>query len=1091
MRVGAALPLLFSVLLTGQGSWASAQVVRLVPVGDQRSIPDGVVTALAADPRGFLWIGTTQALVRFDGYEFRHYLPGEGGRGPGGSLVRSLHLDREGRLWIGFDRALVNLFDPATELFRGFRLGPLEDPRFAGASVMGLARDGAGRVYAATRGAGLAIVDPESGAVKVLGRGGAGPAAEDLVHTVELDADGRVWIGSDAGLSRLGDEGRMEPVWRPLDDGRADPVYRLRADGARLWVGTLAGRLAVIEGGIPRLVEEPAPERIGLRDTIYDLLVLRETGELWLARASGLEIRALADGGLLRRIEPDPGRAAGLRAPDVRALARDAGGLVWVGGFGGGVQWHDPRAAAWLAVVDRMEGAAAARLDDPNVGAILALSDGRILFGLRGGGLVLTDGALRLLAHFPGREDGMLRPWHWTTALAEDAEGRVFVGTRDGVYLWPRVGRGSPEPLVAEGGAALGRYVRRLFMASDGRLWIGTGHGAFSLVRSGEGFRVERVAVEPGGILGGEVNAFVEEPDGTIWLGAGAGLFRGLPPEPLRRIPVAGGFPVVVGLLRDPQGVLWVDTNEGLFRSDGKGGFERLAPPGIPAGGAFGANLLMDREGRLWSHRFVFDPRLGRGEVLPADLELDFGTGWFRAYAALADGRFLFGGSRGVLMIDPSRYRPPAPLAAPLATQIVAGGLEHPAAGSVRLLPRGRALTVRFASPDVRRAERLRYRYRLAGMEEEWTEVDARQRLASYRSLPPGRYVFEAAAGERGEWSEPLRIEVEVLPQWWERPVVRLAGALLVLLLVAWAWRQRTRALRRRAEELERRVGERTAELSAAKDRAEEALAELRRAQNHLVQAEKMASLGRMVAGLAHEINTPLGVALTAVTRLEEVQRERFRSLEEGRLRRADLIDWKADSEEGSRLLQGSLERAARLVQSLKRVAVDQSAEQRRRFVLAELLEELRITFTPRFKRSPHRLLIDCEPGLELDGFPGALFQVLSNLLENAERHAFREGQAGTVRILARREEASLRLELADDGAGMAPEVAARAFEPFFTTRREDGGSGLGLHLVYNLVHGRLGGRVELETAPGRGCRFLIRLPLSAPSGEGVDAPAV
>lgn len=1088
MAVSVALPLLM-VLFAEEGLGRPDFGLRFIPVGDQRSVPDGVVTALAADPRGFLWIGTTQALVRYDGYEFRHFVPQqEQDRGPSGGVIRSLLMDQEGRLWIGFDRALVDVLEPEREHFRHFSLGPLTDPRFAGASVMGLGSDRAGKIYAAMRGAGLAIIAPETGEVKVLRRTPPGlmPMAEDLVHTVAVDAADRVWVGSDAGLGRISTAGEIELVWQAIDGDRPDPVYKLRAEGSRLWVGTLAGRLGLIEEGIVRVVDEPPAERLGLRDSIYDLLVLPEHGELWLARASGLEIRALADGRLKRRLEPDPGRATALRTSDLRALARDIRGLVWVGGFGSGIQWHDPTDSNWLTVNDRLEGAGI-RLDDPNVGAILALADGRVLIGLRGNGLVLTDAQLRLLRHLDGREQGVLRPWHWVTALAQDPDGRVYIGTRDGLFFWERVGEGTPVALVAAGEAAMTRYIRRLFSARDGRLWIGTGNGAFSLRRSERGLRIEPVVVEPGGILGGEVNAFAEEADGTLWLGGAAGLFRGPPAGPLVRVALVGGFPVVLGLLLDDRGVLWVDTNEGLFRGDRSGQFVRMTPAGIPAGSAFGANLLMDHAGRLWSHRFVFDPALDRADPLPVDLELDFGTGWFRAYARLSDGLFLFGGSRGILVVDSSRYHPPPPPLPPLLTQVRVGGRDLPASGPLTLPPNGRSLTVRFASPDVRRAERLEYRFRLEGLEDDWNRVDARQRVASYRSLPPGRYVFAVAAGDLGQWSAPLQIEVEVLAQWWEKPIARLTALVLGLLLLAGAWWLRTRALRQRAAELERRVLERTAELRAAKEHAEKALAELRRTQAHLVQAEKMASLGRMVAGLAHEINTPLGVALTAATRLDEVQRERLALLREGRLRRSDFEEWHADSEEGGRLLRGSLERAIRLVQSLKRVAVDRTGEQRRRFRLAELLEELRITFMPRLKRSPHRLLIACEPAIELDSYPGALFQVLSNLVENAERHAFPDGRGGTLSILVRGEAETVRLEFADDGVGMTPEVAARAFEPFFTTRRDEGGSGLGLHLVYNLVTGVLGGTVELDTAAGQGCRFIIVLPCVAPQASQAE----
>ncbi|MDW8479101.1 MAG: ATP-binding protein [Xanthomonadales bacterium] len=500
---------------------------------------------------------------------------------------------------------------------------------------------------------------------------------------------------------------------------------------------------------------------------------------------------------------------------------------------------------------------------------------------------------------------------------------------------------------------------------------------------------------------------------------------------------------------------------------------------------AFGANLLADRRGRIWSHRHVLDASAGRAEPLPFDLELDFGTGWFRAYAALPDGRLLFGGSRGVLVVDPEGHRPPPPLPRPVLTEVLIAGQETAVSSPLALPPGARSLSLRFASPDVRRAPRLAYRFRLrGGSEEEWTEVDAAQRLAAYRSLPPGEYRFEVAAGDRGRWSEPLEIAVTVLPRWWERTgawVVAVTGLALALVL---AWRLRSRALHARAAALEQRVAERTAELAAARDRAERAVAELRQAQDQLIRTEKMASLGRMVAGLAHEINTPLGIALTAASRLEEIQRQRFAELAAGRMRRSELEAWQAESGEGTRLIRGSLERAARLVASLKRVSVDQIAERRRRFPLAEFLEELRMTFDPRLKRSPHRLRIEAEAGLELDSYPGALFQVLSNLIENAERHAFPEGRSGTVTIRATRGEGVVRLTVEDDGVGMSPEVAARAFEPFFTTRREDGGSGLGLHLVYTLVTGVLGGTVELETEAGRGSRFRLLLPETAPAAS-------
>jgi signal transduction histidine kinase len=185
--------------------------------------------------------------------------------------------------------------------------------------------------------------------------------------------------------------------------------------------------------------------------------------------------------------------------------------------------------------------------------------------------------------------------------------------------------------------------------------------------------------------------------------------------------------------------------------------------------------------------------------------------------------------------------------------------------------------------------------------------------------------------------------------------------------------------------------------------------------------------------------------------------------------------------EEGSALILGSLRRAAALIAGFKQVSVDQSSDQRRRFHLHEFLQEVQLALRPSLRGTPHELHIVCAEGIEVDTFPGALFQILTNLLNNAQTHAFVEGQAGTMTLRAQVEEGCVLLSFADNGRGMDAATAARAFDPFFTTRRGSGGSGLGLHIVHNLVTQLLGGSIELRTAPGEGATFELRLPLQAP----------
>lgn len=258
-------------------------------------------------------------------------------------------------------------------------------------------------------------------------------------------------------------------------------------------------------------------------------------------------------------------------------------------------------------------------------------------------------------------------------------------------------------------------------------------------------------------------------------------------------------------------------------------------------------------------------------------------------------------------------------------------------------------------------------------------------------------------------------------------------------------------------------------------------LEELRRTQDRLVQSEKMASLGVLVAGVAHEINTPVGIAVTAASHLLERITALSAAVADGSLKRSQLLDTLATSRASAEMVMTHLGRAAGLIQSFKQVAVDQSSPDRREIDLDIYLHELAESLAPRLKPTPHRLELLCLPGLRITTVPGALSQVVSNLVLNSLIHAYGEGEAGTLRLLVEREDGGVFLSYADDGRGIAAEVLPKIFDPFFTTRRSAGGSGLGLHVVYNLVTQTLGGRITVESEPGRGTRFLIHLPAVAP----------
>lgn len=293
--------------------------------------------------------------------------------------------------------------------------------------------------------------------------------------------------------------------------------------------------------------------------------------------------------------------------------------------------------------------------------------------------------------------------------------------------------------------------------------------------------------------------------------------------------------------------------------------------------------------------------------------------------------------------------------------------------------------------------------------------------------------------------------------------------------------RRISQELRELNTELEDRVLRRTEALAAANLELSGALANLRDIQGELVQAEKMAALGGLVAGVAHELNTPLGNSLLAVTTLTDDVRQ-FRAAMDAGLRRSALEELLCSVEQGTDIAARNLHRAADLVANFKQVAVDQTSAQRRHFELREVVDEMVASLRPSFARTPYQIRVNVPDGLLLDSYPGALGQAIGNLVHNAVLHGFDDRAHGTVHITGKRgDQGDIVLSVADDGLGIPPDLLQRIFDPFVTTKMGRGGTGLGLHIAFNAVTHALGGSLGVRSTVGVGTTFEMRLPDSAP----------
>lgn len=771
-------------------------------------IPRDVVPSLAQDGEGFLWVGTGDGLARYDGYRLK---PVEReGRDPltrNMGWIRTMVTGPDGRVWMGTETAGLAVYEPDSQRILTLG-GPETGEQHA---IIALALDGERRVWIGTVGGGLLRYDESRKHFERLSLPALAP--EDVhASAITRGNDGTMWIGHRGGLARWRPDAAVaEAVPLPPHarvNGPDTVQALLPTDDGRLWLGTQHGDLGILDAnGAFRWL--PPAERGGIQ-----ALALDGEGQLWVGHRSGLDLLDPVTGALRQRLRHRADQPGGLAGNDITQVLRGADGAMWIGGYGVGLQRH---ASSPAIAVRGADADAEGPLGHADIRALLVLDAERILAATATGRVAVLDASLRVRGAWPA-------PGPAIEAMARDAAGGLWMTGGGRAWHFTPEGRVQGQWDTGAGRALV------LRVGPDGTLWLGADRGLLRLRPGAAAF--EPVTDRDGKPLTEEVFAMTSDGEGGWWVGGRAGLFRLVAGEDvLTRAEAAPGhelgFPLVLGLLLDRSGQLWVDTPvAGLHRlegidAQGRLRFERISVKHGIVGRPFGANLHEDERGRLWSQAFVYDPVADRlDELGPAD-GVQIGTPWFGADARLPDGRLLFGGSRGVMRVDPRRFEVSEAQPPLVLTGLRVDGLPH-RPQSLReglVLPPGtRSFGVEFAALEYADPQRVRYRYRLAGYDPDWLLTDASFRSPGYSELRPGTYTFEVQATNRnGIWNpETLRLAVKVQPQWWQTAWAYGVLGFLVIAAVSGVVRLRTTQLRRRQRVLEAMVAERTWELEQA-----------------------------------------------------------------------------------------------------------------------------------------------------------------------------------------------------------------------------------------------------------------------------------
>ncbi|WP_299982788.1 sensor histidine kinase [uncultured Pseudoteredinibacter sp.] len=1036
------------------------------------------ITDLAQGKNGLIWIATYEGLYQYDGYQViaAPYYNQHGEKLPN-HWVRKVAIAQDGKIWMGTAASGLYVLDPSSRSYQHYSFK--SNTQSSNPSINEIIPLNANEAWLGSSN-GICKFHLQKGKLLNFSRNKRTTNKRELpqlsatvVSALYLDEDKeQLWIGSTAGVDRLDlKNSTIDPMFRnvgmvKLSQQTLTKIFK--SQNGNLWFGTFGK-------GAYRLTNSGNIEKLDSNDWIKDIIQL-PNGDIWMSSArSGILIFDEQSGKHKGSHRHSQSSDASFDSNNAGAFLLDQSGLLWISTLGKGL--------SRINIANNFSRSLAHNPENPHslshndIYAIYEDSEQQLWFSTYGKGVDVFDPSKGKIARIMpaigqagALQEGTIK------AIAEDRDGNIWLGGLNrGLYRLKNSHKpnGPLEQFTTTDGLYSNK-IFRLFPEANGDLIVLTRRGLNRFNKDKQ--RLDKISGSEFSITAAlYYKAYMH--NGDLWLGGPSALFylaKGA--KKLQKIDLKGDLAKhlkdqrILALHRQSDSEIILVSQSAWYQLTITAGTKELDAKKIPGDHFSNVESFPGPDGRYWGANFVFNFSEGKTQLLNRADGVFHRIRRPMASVKTRSGNFIFGGANGVSILKPaqyhySQYQPPL-----IINRVDIDGREllKPTA-EITLAPNDHGFSVSFAALDYADPLRTRYAYRLEGYDKQWIPSDASQRLATYTNLNPGRYELHIRASNRaGEWSSnTLSIPINISAAWYETLWFKILALILIVLVIGLLFHFRVRHLQNRKRILEAEVDLRTEELRDSLDN-------LRRTQEQLVASEKHASLGRLVRGMAHELNTPLGVVSMAHSVISDCSKQSIAALPEEASGNKNKLSRKLSGAET--LMHNNLERLNQLISNFKLLAGNEQEEKAKAVKIYSLIEKVVAQLQQQFIAGKVRLFIDGPEDLQAHCKENALFYVLKELLQNALEHAFEHEQPDAeIHIEYELTDQALIVKVKDNGLGLSEELLNTAFDPFVAAKAQN--VGLGLHAAFNNSSQQLGGHLSCQNQE-RGCSFTLQLPM-------------